>query len=388
MISLRSSALVAILLHATVGQADDAPTFDLKYQFKPGEVVRSEVVHRATVSTTIQGNEQTANTRTTSVKAWKIDGVKPDGTITLTHMVESVDMWHKMQGRQEQRFNSLTDKKPPQGFEDAAKRVAVPLTILTMDPRGKIVKREEKIDKTNTNPTPITLPLPDEAVPIGHEWSVPYTVTSNTANGGVKNIELRQHFTLKSVATGIATIEVETQILTPMSDPAVEAQLIQHMTNGTVKFDIDAGRVVSQVIDLDRRVIGFNGPASSMHYLTRVEEKLLVGTSKAPAPPQTAKKPPVAAKGPVAAKKPPVPAKGPVATKKPPVAPKSPVAVKKPPVAPKGPVAVKKPPVAPKGPVAAKKPPVAPKGPVATKKAPVRLPSTASKPPTTGEPRK
>jgi len=245
------------------------------------------VLHKATVETTIQGNRQTAETRTTSVKAWKVSDVKPDGTITFAHMVENIDMWHKMQGRQEMRYNSLTDKTPPQGFEDAAKRVGVPLSIITMDAHGKVINRDEKIDKGNGNPTPITVPMPAEPVAIGHEWNSPYSITLQTPSGGLKTIDLRQVYNLKSVATGVATISVETQVLTPLSDPGLEAQLIQHMTVGTMKFDIDAGRLISQVIDLDRRVIGFNGPASSMHYLTRVEETSLDNKDRIAAKPKT-----------------------------------------------------------------------------------------------------
>ncbi len=63
-----------------------------------------------------------------------------------------------------------------------------------------------------------------------------------------------------------------------MNDPAIEAQLIQRLTKGWLKFDIERGRVVSQQLDMDRRVIGFSGAASSMHYLTRFTEELLPDT--------------------------------------------------------------------------------------------------------------
>ena len=284
---VRASTLVAILLSGFAAHAEDSTTYDLKYKFKSGEVIRSTVLHKATVETTIQGNRQTAETRTTSVKAWKVSDVKPDGTITFAHMVENIDMWHKMQGRQEMRYNSLTDKTPPQGFEDAAKRVGVPLSIITMDAHGKVINRDEKIDKGTANPTPITIPMPAEPVAIGHEWNSPYSITLQTPNGGLKTIDLRQVYNLTSVATGVATISVETQVLTPLSDPGLEAQLIQHMTVGTMKFDIDAGRLISQVTDLDRRVIGFNGPASSMHYLTRVEETSLDNKDRVAVKPKT-----------------------------------------------------------------------------------------------------
>ena len=80
---------------------------------------------------------------------------------------------------------------------------------------------------------------------------------------------------VKSLKTGVATILVETQILTPISHPAIEAKLIQQASRGRVRFDVDAGRILSQQNELDRRVIGFRGQASSLHYLTSFEEKLV-----------------------------------------------------------------------------------------------------------------
>jgi hypothetical protein len=83
---------------------------------------------------------------------------------------------------------------------------------------------------------------------------------------------------LESVANDVATISVDSQILTPVHDPAIEAQLIQRLSTGTIRFDIAAGRVLSQQLDLDRHVIGFSGAASSMHYVTRFTEQLLKPT--------------------------------------------------------------------------------------------------------------
>jgi hypothetical protein len=359
---VRTTLLLLTLLVGLTAYAEESPKYDLKYKFKAGEVLRSTVLHKATVETTIQGNRQTAETRTTSVKAWKVSDVKPDGTTTFVHMVESIDMWHKMQGRQEMRYNSLTDKVPPQGFEDAAKRVGIPLSVITMDERGKVLHRDEKLDKATTNPTPITVPMPAEPVEIGHEWTSPYAITLQTPSGGMKNIELRQSYSLKSVQTGVATISVETQVLTPLSDPGLEAQLIQHMTNGNLKFDVDAGRLISQVTDLDRRVIGFNGPASSMHYLTRVEETMLSDNDRTAAKPKTILNP-------AALDKPAPIAKPTLATPAPPTKPTT----RKPPIA-------AKPKANAKSPIAAKPAPPA-KAKTAAKRPPsTATPHTATKP--------
>jgi hypothetical protein len=63
--------------------------------------------------------------------------------------------------------------------------------------------------------------------------------------------------------------------LTPVNNPKIQAQLVQRMTQGVIRFDIDAGRVLSQKLELDERVLGFQGPESSLHYLGRFTEEYL-----------------------------------------------------------------------------------------------------------------
>jgi hypothetical protein len=258
----------------------DGLRYKLQYKFRPGEVVRTQVWHRANTETTISGSTQTSESTSGSVKIWHVSDVDSDGKITFDHSVESVDMRQKVSGHQEITYNSQTDKKPPPGYEMVADSVGKTLTIFTIEPNGKIVKRLDK----RSNPPPdaqnnqMTVPLPRETVAVGESWNVPNQFTIDS-----KLIDTRQHYTLKKVSNEIATIEVATQILTPVNNPKIESKLVQlGLTEGTIRFDIDAGRVLSQQLDVDKRVLGFNGDNSSLHYLSRVTEEYL------PAAPKTA----------------------------------------------------------------------------------------------------
>ncbi len=259
---------------AETDPSDDTRQFDLRYKFSPGEIIRTEIVHRAAVQTTIDGTTQKAETQSKSIKTWRVGEVTPQA-VTFMHMVESIDMWQRAQGRKEVRYNSRTDSEAPPGYEEVAKAVGVPLTVVTMDDRGKIIKRQEKRAQPTSMSTQMTMPLPDHPIGIGDTWTSPLEVEVVLKDGGTKKIQTRQKFTLEKVVDGVATIDVDSQILTPVSDPAIEAQLIQRLSSGTVRFDIEAGRVLSQQLDLDRHVIGFSGAASSMHYVTRFTEELL-----------------------------------------------------------------------------------------------------------------
>jgi hypothetical protein len=265
---------------APEAKANEAPQppvkeYELAYKFTAGEKLRTEVIHQATVQTTIQGTTQIAETRSLSIKVWQVKDVDDEGTVHFVHMVESIDMRQKSQGRKEIRYNSDEDSEAPPGYEDVAKAVGVPLTIVTMDKYGKIIKRQEKRLQPTSVSTQMTMPLPDHPVAIGATWSTPIDIDVTLKDGEVKKIKTRQKFTLDAVSDDVATIGVDSQILTPIHDPAIEAQLIQRLSSGNIRFDMTAGRVLSEQLDLDRHVVGFSGAGSSMHYVTRFTEKLL-----------------------------------------------------------------------------------------------------------------
>ncbi|MBX3412525.1 MAG: hypothetical protein KF708_07545 [Pirellulales bacterium] len=303
------------------GVAAEGPTYTLRYKFQPGETVRWKVIHKAKVATTVSGTSQTAETDSESVKLWRVVSVDPKtGAARFEHSVESVEMRQQLTGREEVRYNSLTDKEPPHGFEDAAKNVGVVLSVITLDPTGEVVSRENKQAQANPNEGQITVPLAKEPVRVGDTWTSPYELPLADKNGRVVQVKTRQRFKLDDVTGDIATISVETQILTPINDPGIEAQLVQRESNGKVRFDMVSGRVVGQQMDLDKKVHGFAGEASVLHYVMRFTEELLPSRSAtatrpkagpAPIPPQK----PVAAKPPASAKpsnkKPPAPVRPP-----------------------------------------------------------------------------
>lgn len=273
---------------------DSAPqagtrSYKLRYKFKPGEKLRWEVEHRVKVRTTVQGSTQTAETFSGSIKVWQIDDLDDDGNTKLTYSVERVEMKQKYDGRQETHYDSTVDKEPPPGYDGVAAAVGKKLAELTLSSLGSVVKREEHFVQAAPMQENVTLPLPENSVAVGEEWTMPADITVTLPSKTVRKIKARQVYRLESVDNGIATIHLETQVLTPLNDPVIESQLVQSKASGTVKFDIAAGRIVEQQSDVDEHVHGFSGPASNMHYVTRFTEKLLPDTSKAAVYPQAVK---------------------------------------------------------------------------------------------------
>jgi hypothetical protein len=281
-------AITSVPTVAAIAAANEKPpappsskTYDLRYKLATGDVLRYEVKHRASFRTTIDKTTQEAQTKTESVKLWKVTDVLPNGDLEIMNVVEHVHMVHQLPDREPTEYDSRKDKTPPPGFEDTARAIGVPISVIRIDPAGKVLRRDVKLRQQNVEEdAPIVVRLPNKPATVGETWDESFDIKVTLENGNTKTIQTRRRHKLAAVKNGIATIEVTYQVLSPI-DPFVESQLVQRLMEGEVKFDIAAGRVVGQQMDIDKRILGFAGPTSSMHYITRMEEKLNRAAPKA-----------------------------------------------------------------------------------------------------------
>lgn len=264
----------------------DGKKYELRYKLNRGDVLRYEVTHRASIRSTIDNTTQAAQTKTDSVKAWKVTDVLPEGDIEFTNVVEKVHMVNQLPEKDPVEYDSTKDPVAPPGFEDAAKVVGVPLSVMRISPRGKVVRRDVKVrGQSAEDDAPIVLRLPENSVAIGDTWDESFEVQVKLEKNNTKMIQTRRHHKLADVKNGVATIEVTYQVLSPI-DATMETQLVQRLMEGEARFDIEKGQLIGQQMDVDKRVIGFAGPTSSMQYIMKMEESLVKDetTAKASSP--------------------------------------------------------------------------------------------------------
>ncbi|MCC6492679.1 MAG: hypothetical protein IT424_06635 [Pirellulales bacterium] len=270
-----SIAAAAATGHGAAPPDAAADKYLLAYKFAAGEVLRYEVRHSTNVRTTIDGTTEQSQTQSDSVKAWKVTDVLPDGEIEFMHVVEWVRMTNDAGSGGGRSYDSRKDPQPPRGFEQAARAVGVPLSLIRMTPDGQVTYREEKQPQPKpSEDMPITLRLPAEPIAVGEKWTNAYEIPAQRKSGAKLQVQSRRVCTLREVSHGVAVIEVEYQVLTPI-DPYVRASLVERLAQGTVRFDVARGRVLSQEQNVDKRILGFASEVSSMHFVSRLSEKLM-----------------------------------------------------------------------------------------------------------------
>jgi hypothetical protein len=248
----------------------------LEYRFQPHEKLDMEVAHRALTETTVGATSQATETATDSRKTWTVVGVDDAGHATLEHSVDDVTMTSRVSDRGEVRWSSSgTDPAPP-GYEQVKANLGVPLSRLVVDRSGRVLQRHDlrPCPPSNTGDL-VVVPLPEDPVAEGAEWTVPQEVVVEVPGGQRKAVRTRLRYRLVAVRDGMATIRVDTTVLTPIDDPRLESRLLERIWDGTIEFDVDRGRVLRRSTGIDRRVVGFEGPESSVRYKASLEERLL-----------------------------------------------------------------------------------------------------------------
>jgi hypothetical protein len=270
---MRGRILAMMLACCAQAAPADEPVL-LRYRFRVGDRIDVQVAHRALTETTMNGVSQVVETQTDSTKSCRVVAVGADGGATLEYSVDGVTMTSRTSDKGEVRWASGRGEEPPPGYEGVPLNLGVPLARLVIDADGRVRDRRELRPCPPAASGDLTVvPLPEQAVSPGFEWTVPQELVLE-ASGARKAVRTRLRYRLESVRDGLATIAVDTTVLTPLDDPRLESRLLERIWDGTIVFDVEEGRVVSRKTAIDRRVVGFGGPQSSLRYKASQEERL------------------------------------------------------------------------------------------------------------------
>lgn len=274
---LSLSILAAVLPTLSAQQPDSQPgeKYLLRYSLKTGDLLCFEVTHVAKTKTRVNGSEEISQVHTVSQRHWDVAAASPSA-ITFQHVIDSVEMTQQQDDGKEIRWDSRSGEKSPAVFGKVAEHIGKTLATITIDARGQELDREDHAGtKASLGMGSIALDFPEQPIAVGDSWPVVREVRARTQDGEVKPIKIRERYRLEKVKTGVATLSVRSTHLTPIRDESLRAQIIQQLSKGTIRFDIDNGRLLSKQLDWDETVVGFQGANSMMEYRARLTETLV-----------------------------------------------------------------------------------------------------------------
>jgi hypothetical protein len=255
----------------------------LAYKFRPNDALRYRVVHDTEMTVHFNQAKQIDRHYSETSRHLRIVSVDPSGAADVEIVIDRVYLKAQRGESGSDEFDSDDPDTRATKFEKYKAiydSIGQPQARLTLSPAGKVLKftplGQFKDAATDAEPVKSILThFPEKPVAVGDKWSEEYDVEVSLEQGLKQKVTMIRKFRLLSVDKSIARIELKTGVVTPISDPHVEAQLIQRDLSGVIEFDLDRGSIVSRKHNVNKTVINPFGSPSSLKAVSTYEERLL-----------------------------------------------------------------------------------------------------------------
>lgn len=260
----------------------------LKYQFEPNQKVHYKVTQK--MSTTLQKGSarQTARSEWTTNKHIRVVSTDAAGS-SLETTIDRIQATVQIDDGKAETFDSKSDSEPPAPLKRTIPALGRPLALMQFAPNGKLLKSEiletkdvkkspvaaeGNEDKSDPNSKSFLITMPETPVKVGDSWKDPFIVNVSIPPSLTTPVTLNRTYTLTSLENGIATIRLESAVITPVNSPAVEVQLMLRTPKGTIQFDTKKGLIISKTLTSDETVHEFSGGGSQMRAENTLVETL------------------------------------------------------------------------------------------------------------------
>ncbi len=277
-------------------EAEEAPAekvakYRLRYKFEAGQWVRFRSTHTSSITTQFRQAQETATSRTTTGKHYRVISVRKDGSAILEMVIDWVDASIQFGDTPPTTYDSRKkDVEPPDQLRDMAATIGKPTARIEFASHGKLLgnallaaaPKNQANQKLNADANFLVI-FPEPEIAVGQGWHDDYTVpvTVPGARKLKKAIKLRRSYKLLSVDGNMATISMKTSLVTPVQAPQVRAQLIQRQPAGTITFDLERGVIASRAYKTEKSEFGIYGKESSLHVVSSNSEKFVEGAEVA-----------------------------------------------------------------------------------------------------------
>lgn len=280
---------------SSIAPAGNGAKYLLAYKFSLNQRVQYEVASRTEIKTEYNEQNETATNQSESRRSYHVTNVAEDGSAELELTIDWVRMTASFgKDKPPVEFQSDDESRQPPQFKHIMETIGKPTAVVQFSTSGRPVWVTAKGPVAANKPATLApaanpdasqenylVPLPEQPIAVGEMWKERFDVTARNDQQLPIKIAMQRSFKLKEVQDRRAIIEYRTTILSPITDPALAAQLIQREPIGRIVFDIDRGMILARDASVNRDVIGPFGAKSALHAVSEYRERLIPDSASA-----------------------------------------------------------------------------------------------------------
>jgi len=248
-----------------------------RFRWQAGQVLTYQVEQQTRATEVVGGSKAESASQLSLVKRWRVLAVDEAGVATLQHSLARLRLETTAPSGEKLLFDSASLNESNSAMrEQLAKFVGVPLATLRVDGQGRLVEvRESKFGPASRFEAelPFIITLPDAAPTPGQAWQRDYHVTLEPPQGTGEKYAALQTCTCKRVEGAGALLGLSTAMKSLPEALADQIPLLRLQPEGEVVFDLNAGRMHSARLRVQKELKGHRGAGSSYRFESTYTER-------------------------------------------------------------------------------------------------------------------
>jgi hypothetical protein len=248
-----------------------------QFRWQQGQVLIYQVEHTTSASDVMGDKKSDSKTKLNLTKRWQVLETDTTGVGTLQLSLVALRLEVTGPSGNTLLFDSANlDKSDPHMREELGKFVGQPLAVLRIDSRGRVIEVKES---KNGSPSkyemepPFVITLAEDGLKPGQQWQRQYKLTLEPPQGTGEKYDAVQSYACKALSDTAATVTLSSALQAVPESPLDRIPLLQLQPEGEVVFDMQAGRLQSASLDIEKEVKGHQGEGSSYKFQSAYTEK-------------------------------------------------------------------------------------------------------------------
>ena len=264
--------ILTILAPLVLMSAVRAQSTSGHFHWVKGKTIYYRVEQTTKVTEVVGGKKTETGSKLNLVKRWEVQDVDAKGATVRLSITAMRHEQHRPNG-EILRFDSTNpEKSTPEMREQMGKYIGQTLAILRVDGQGKVLEVIKGSANQYESDPPFVLRLPANPLTLGQAWERSYQITLEPPLGTGEKIPSLQKYQVIALANGLATIRLTTDLKMPGA-LSEQMPLLQKQPAGQIVFNVQAGRVQSVDLHIEKELQGHQGEGSSYRFVSTYKEQ-------------------------------------------------------------------------------------------------------------------
>jgi hypothetical protein len=262
-IMIRACSIALVLVIIPVAHAQES----WQFRWQKGQTLNYKIKHITSVAEVIENTKNSSQSTLDLVNRWQVDDVDAKGTASLTLTLTAMRNEQKRANGETLLFDSENlDKSTPELREQMKKYIGQTLAVLRVDKHGRVHEVKQGSASAFEAEVPFVIVFPDAKPEAGQAWRRAYNIVLDPPFGTGEKYKAEQRFGCTKIEGSKASLTLATEFKTMPDNARERLPLLQKDVKGDIVFDIEAGRLISARLVIDKMVENHQGKGSSYHF--------------------------------------------------------------------------------------------------------------------------